>query len=107
MATQKNVAMCSSTIRANDFGLVPEVSRNTSSRTSTGVTRVMTRWNARGTREKAMMNVTRYSASGMIHSKGSEAMSVETKVVTESIRLDGTNASPSQRRRIAQPGGVS
>src|SRR5579864_6122710 len=37
--------------------------------------------------------------SGKIHKSGSDAMSVARAVVTPSMRLEGTNASNSQRRR--------
>src|SRR5438046_6186810 len=41
----------------------------------------------------AMMNVSRYRASGPTHKSGIDAMSVVMWKVTPSIRLDGTNAS--------------
>ena len=45
------------------------------------------------------MNVNKYSDRGITHNRGTEAMSVEIKLVTPSIKLDGTNASNSQRTR--------
>src|SRR5438132_11319555 len=50
------------------------------------------------------MKVSRYRASGMIQSNGTEAMSVDRYVVTPSIKLEGTNASATQRRRSASVG---
>ena len=38
------------------------------------------------------MKVSKYRVSGMIHNKGTDAMSVLMKVVNPSNRLDGTNA---------------
>ena len=55
--------------------------------------------NHSGSLAKAMMNVSRYRASGITHSSGTEAMSVVMWKVTPSIRLDGTKAYPTQRRR--------
>src|ERR1700686_54472 len=46
-------------------------------------------------------NVSRYSASGSTHSIGTAAMSVVRYVVTASTRLDGMNASATQRNRSA------
>src|SRR5215213_8245942 len=81
---------------------------NTRSRTSTGVRSVTYRWACRGTDfEKTMMNVIRYSASGTIHNSGIETMSVETCVVTASMRLDGTAARSIQRTLVGQDGGGS
>ena len=50
---------------------------------------------------KAMMNVSRYSASGTTHSSGMDATSVEMNVVTLIISVEGMAASPSQRSRFA------
>src|SRR5262245_13744874 len=81
---------------------------NTRSRTRTGVSSVTYRCACRGTDfEKTMMNVIRYSASGTIHKSGIDRMSVETCVVTASIRLDGTAARRSQRTLVGQDGGGS
>src|SRR5262249_18545189 len=43
----------------------------------------------------------------MIHKSGSEAMSVEMKVVTLSIKLEGTNANASQRSFCPSIGAAS
>src|SRR5918994_1706878 len=79
-----------------------EVSTNTRSSVNTGLRLAITGRNQLGVRPKAMMNVSRYSASGITHNSGTDAMSVVMWKVTPSIRLDGTNASPSQRsfRRV-------
>jgi hypothetical protein len=53
---------------------------------------------------KTMLNDSRYSDSGIAQNSGIGAMSVVRYVVTPSIRLDGTNARPIQRRRRASDG---
>src|SRR6185503_8583973 len=52
-----------------------------------------------GRRANAKMKVNKYSDKGITHNRGTEAMSVDIKLVTPSIKLDGTNASNSQRAR--------
>src|SRR5215210_5986485 len=49
--------------------------------------------------EKTMTNENRYSESGITHSSGIGALSVVTKAVTPSIRLEGTNVNPIHRNR--------
>src|SRR3954464_15461009 len=56
---------------------------------------------------KAITNVSRYRASGTTHSSGMDATSVEMNVVTLIMSVDGTAASPSQRRRAAQMSSAS
>src|SRR6185369_8611397 len=47
----------------------------------------------------ARTKVSRYSAKGMTQSSGTAATSAVIYVVTPNIRLEGTNASASQRKR--------
>src|ERR671921_1810515 len=49
--------------------------------------------------EKTMTNEKRYSESGITHKSGTGEILVVTKAVTPSIRLDGTNVSPTHRAR--------
>src|SRR5688572_19310417 len=51
----------------------------------------------------ASMKVNRYSARGMIQISGTDAMSVVIKVVTPSIKVDGTKASTVHSSRLATP----
>lgn len=52
-----------------------------------------------GQRAKTMMNESRYSPSGMAHSKGTEAISTERCAVTPINSAEGTSARASQCRR--------
>src|ERR687893_1447607 len=54
--------------------------------------------------EKTMTNEKRYKESGITHKSGTGEMLVVTKAVTPSIRLDGTNVSPTHRARRSQVG---
>src|SRR5919112_612920 len=54
--------------------------------------------------EKTMTNEKRYSESGITHKSGTGEILVVTKAVTPSIRLDGTNVSPTHRARRSQVG---
>src|SRR6516162_3127070 len=98
--------MCSSRL----IPVVTETSdtiRNTRSRIITGAMLPITSRNQFGTRPKAMMKVTRDSASGNTHNSGTDAMSVVMWKVTPSIRLDGTNASATHFSLRAVVGGGS
>src|SRR5258705_12672379 len=52
-----------------------------------------------GQRENTRINVSRYSASGTIQSKGMGDRSTDMCVVVPSMRLEGTAASSTQRKR--------
>src|SRR5438128_1535079 len=64
-----------------------------------------------GQRENTRMKLKRYNASGTIHRKGIGDRSTDMCVVVPSIKLDGTAASMTQRKRrklvISSEGGGS
>src|SRR5215216_7261578 len=55
-------------------------------------------------REKTTTKENRYNESGKTQSSGTGVMSVVMKAVTPSIRLEGTNASPTHLRRLKSVG---
>jgi hypothetical protein len=62
----------------------------------------MTLWIRSGTLwpgEETITNENRYRESGITHKSGMGVMSVDAKAVTPSIRLEGTNVSPTHRSR--------
>src|SRR5918992_5354700 len=75
---------------------------NTNTAIITGNVPTITLWIKSGTLwlgEKTTTNENRYRESGITHNSGIGVMSVVTKAVTPSIRLEGTNVSPIQRNR--------
>src|SRR5215210_9480528 len=74
----------------------------TSSDIITGKAATITLWIRSGILwlgEKTITNKNRYSESGITHNSGIGVMSVVTNAVTPSIRLEGTNVSPTHRNR--------
>src|ERR671920_428143 len=66
----------------------------------TGSSTTITLWTMPGTlwlREKTTTNEKRYKDSGITQSSGTGVMSVVIKAVTPSMKLEGTNASPTHR----------
>src|SRR5262245_11751607 len=84
----------------------PEIKVNTSINRHSGWTQIMILCgfsvHTTGQRMNTRMKLSRYSASGITQNSGIAEMSVEMKVVTPSIRLDGTAASKIQRSRCHQ-----
>src|SRR5215210_4954312 len=74
----------------------------TSSDIITGKAATITLWIRSGILwlgEKTITNENRYSESGITHNSGIGVISVVMKAVTPSIRLEGTNVSPTHRNR--------
>src|SRR5437016_4972565 len=75
-----------------------------SNRRTTGATRDRSAGERWILRPKAIMNVTRYTASGMIQRNGTDARFSRIWFVTASMRADGTNAAANQYRRERHDG---
>src|SRR5690348_1456365 len=109
MATCQNIVFpesCPPDSVSNDGR--PVSLQKTSNRIITGARFPITSRNHDGSSVlNAMMNVTRYRASGRTHNRGSETMSVVMWKVTASIQLDGTNANTTHFNIRRRDGGGS